>query len=126
MAKPQIPNFEETFKPFMAYAKLATEAAEKAFKMQMDSTKAYAKVGMDNMADGFKVTNFEQMTAYAEKQKDILKKTSDMMVADFKEYSAIGAEFVDSSRTMMEDTIKSSVAAATEATKAATKAATAK
>jgi len=43
-----------------------------------------------------------------------------MIVADFKEYSAIGAEFADSSRTMAEDTIKSSIDAAKEATKAAT------
>lgn len=120
MAKSQIPTFEETFKPFMAYAKLATETAEKAFKMQMDCTKAYTKIGMDNIADGFKVTNFEQMTAYAEKQKDVAKKASDMIIADFKDYSAIGAEFVDSSRTMVEDTFKSSMAAAKEATKAAT------
>ena len=120
MAKSQIPTFEETFKPFMAYAKLTTEAAEKAFKMQMDCTKAYAKIGMDNMTDGFKVTNFEQMTAYAEKQKDIAKKTGELMVSDFKDFSAIGAEFFESSRTMVEDTIKSSMTAAKAATKAAT------
>ena len=120
MAKSKIPSFEETLKPYMAYAKLATETAEKAFKMQMDCTKAYTKIGMDNLTDGFKVTNFEQMTAYAEKQKDIAKQTGDMMVADFKDLSAIGAEFIDSSRTMVEDTIKSSMTAAKEATKAAT------
>ena len=120
MAKPQIPSFEETFKPLMAYAKLATETAEKAFKMQMDCTKAYTKIGMDNMTDGFQVTNLEEMTAYAEKQQGVLKKTSDKMVADFQEYSAIGAEFLDSSRTMAEDTIKSTMTAAKQATKAAT------
>ncbi len=118
MAKPQIPTFEQTFEPFLAYGKLATEAGEKVFKMQMDSTKAYAKVGTDNLAEGFKVTNFDQMTSYAEKQKDILKKTNDMLIADAKAYADIGAEFFDSTRSLMEDTVKNTMTAAKEATKA--------
>jgi len=124
MAKSQIPTFEETFEPFLAYGKLATEAAEKALKLQMDSVKAYTKVGTDNIAEGFKVTNFDQMTSYAEKQKDVYKKTNDMLIADAKAYADLGAEFFDSARSLMEDTVKSSMTAATEATKAATKAAT--
>lgn len=120
MAKSQIPNFEAAFEPFMAYGKMAAETAETAFKMQMDSAKAYAKVGMDNVTEGFKVTDFDQMAAYAEKQKEVAKKTSDMMIADAKAYADLGAKFFDSARGLMEDSVKSSMTAAKEATKAAT------
>lgn len=123
MAKSQIPNFEAAFEPFMAYGKMAAETAETAetaFKMQMDSAKAYAKVGMDNVTEGIKVTDFDQMAAYAEKQKEVAKKTSDMMIADAKAYADLGAKFFDSARGLMEDSVKSSMTAAKEATKAAT------
>jgi phasin family protein len=113
------PNLKQTFAPFMAYSKLATEATEKAIKLQMDFTKAYAKVGLDNIAEGFKVTNFDQMTSYTEKQKDIFTKTNDMMVADSKSYADIGTEFFESARYLMEDTVKSTMTAVKEATKAA-------
>ena len=120
MAKPQIPTFEDVFEPFLAYGKLATEAAEKVFKIQMDSTKAFAKIGMENVSDGFKVTNFEQMTAYSEKQKGIFKTANDMIAADMKQYTDIGTELFENSRSLVEDTVKSSMEAAKTATKKAT------
>jgi phasin family protein len=119
-----IPTFEQTFEPFAAFSKLATEAAEKAYKMQLDCSKIYAKVGMDNISEGLKVSNFDQMTSYAEKQKDVYKKTNDMMIADAKSYADIGVSFFDSARLLIEDTAKSNMTAVKEATKVATKAVT--
>jgi phasin family protein len=120
----QIPTIKQAFEPFMAYSKLATEAAEKAIKLQTDCTKIYVKVGLDNIAEGFKVTNFDQMSSYAEKQKAVFKKTNDMIVADSKSYADIGTEFFESARFLMEDTVKSTMTAVKEATKEATKVAT--
>ena len=124
MMTSSIPTFEQTFEPFAAFTKLATEATEKAYKMQLACSKTYAKFGMDNISEGLKVSNFDQMTSYAEKQKDIYKKSNEMMIADAKAFADIGVEFFDSSRLLMEDTFKSNMTAAKEATKAATKAVT--
>lgn len=124
MITSSIPTFEQTFEPFAAFTKLATEAAEKAYKMQLACGKIYAKAGLDNISEGFKVTNFDQMTSFAEKQKDVYKKTNDMIIADAKAYADIGVEFFDSSRLLMEDTVKSNMTAVKEATKEVTKAAT--
>ncbi len=121
MSKTQIPTFEKTFEPFMAYGKMAADTAEKALKMQMDSVKAYTKLGMDNFADGVKVTDFDQMTAYAEKQKEVAKKTSDMFMADAKAYTDLGAKFFDSATVMFEDGVKSTMTAAKEAAKTTSK-----
>jgi len=115
-----IPTFEQAFEPFAAFSKLASEAAEKAYKMQLDCSKIYTKAGMDNISDGLKVTNFDQMTGYAEKQKELYKKTSNMMLADAKSYADIGVSFFDSARLLMEDTAKSNMSAVKEATKTAT------
>ena len=119
-----IPTFEQTFEPFAAFSKLATEAAEKAYKMQLDCSKIYAKVGMDNIAEVIKVSKFEQMTRYAEKKRDIYKQTNDMMIADAQSYADFGVSFFDSARLLMEDTAKSNMTAVKEATKVATKAVT--
>ncbi len=64
------------------------------------------------------------MTSYAEKQKDVYKKTNDMFIADEKTYADIGLSFFDSARLLMEDTAKSNMTAVKEATKVATKAVT--
>ncbi len=114
-----IPTFEQTFEPFAAFSKLATEAAEKAYKMQLDCSKIYAKVGMDNISEGLKVSNFDQMTSYAEKQKDVYKKTNDMFIADVKTYSDIGVSFFDSSGLLLEDTSNSNMIAVNEVSKVA-------
>lgn len=117
MAKSQVPSFEEVCQPFMAYSKMATETAEKAFKVQFDAAKALGKIGMDNFAEGLKVTNVEQMTEYAEKQKDIAKKSSDLFVADAKSLTDLGAKFFESSKALFEDSVKASMSAAQEAAK---------
>lgn len=123
MSTTTFPSFEEVFEPFMAYGKLATEATEKALKVQMDGVKKYSKMGMDNMAEGMKVTDLDQFTAYAEKQKSIYEKASQLMIADAKAYTDIGTKFFESSKALAEDTFKSSVEAAKEAGKEMTKAA---
>ena len=117
MSKTQIPTFEQTFEPFMAYGKMAADTAEKVMKLQMDSVKAYTKLGMDNFVEGLKVTDFDQMTSYAEKQKDVAKKTSDMFMADAKAYTDLGAKFFDSAKGMFEDSVKSTMTAAKEVVK---------
>jgi phasin family protein len=123
MATPAFPTFEEVFEPFMAYGKLATEATEKALKVQMDGMKKYSKMGMDNMTEGMKVTDFDQLVAYMEKQKTVYQKASEQMIADSKTYTDIGTKFFESSKALAEDTYKSSVEAAKEVTKEVTKAA---
>lgn len=125
MMTSSIPTFEQTFEPFAAFTKLATEAAEKAYKMQLACGKLYAKAGLDNMSEGFKVTNFDQMTSFAEKQKEVYEKNNEMLMADAKAYADIGVEFFDSSRLLMEDAVKSNMTAVNEATKAAAKKASA-
>jgi phasin family protein len=121
MTTSSLPTFEQTFEPFAAFTKLATEAAEKAYKMQLACSKTYAKFGMDNISEGLKVSNFDEMTNYAEKQKNIYKKSHEMLIADAKAYADIGVDFFDSSRVLMEETFKTNMTAAKEATKVATK-----
>ncbi len=99
-------NFEQTFGPFMAYGRIAVETAEKAAKIQMDSMKAYTKLGMDNLAEGLKVSNFDQMVAYTEKQKGIAKEAGDMFMDDTKAFADLNAKFFDGAKTIFEDGIK--------------------
>jgi len=120
MPKAQIPTFEEAFEPFMAYGKMAAESAEKAMKIQMDAVKAYSQLGMENFSEGLKVTDFDQMTSYAEKQKEVVKKANDMFMTDAKSLADIGAKFFDASKGMFEDNVKSSMEAAKEVAKKAT------
>ena len=120
MSKVAIPSYEEIFEPFMAYSKMAAESAEKVMKIQLDSVKAYSKLGMENFSEGLKVTDFDQMTAYAEKQKDVAKTASDMFMTDAKAYADIGAKFFDGAKGMFEEGVKSTMDAAKKAAKTAT------
>ncbi len=106
MATAQTQTFEQAFGPFMTYGRIAVETAEKAAEIQMDSMKAYTKLGMDNFADGLKVSNFDQLVAYTEKQKGIVKKASDMFMEDSKALADLNAKFFDGAKTIFEDSIK--------------------
>ena len=121
MSKAAIPSYEEIFEPFMAYGKMAAESAEKVMKIQMDSVKAFTQLGMENFSEGLKVTDFDAMTVYAEKQKDVVKKASDMFMTDAKACADIGAKFFDGAKVMFEDNVKSTMDVAKKATKSATK-----
>jgi len=90
---------------------MASEAAEKAFKVQMEGLKTYTEIGMANFSEGLKVTDMDSLTAYGEKQKDVFKKTSTQFNADAKKYTDIGTKFFESSKTLAEDAVKSAVAA---------------
>ena len=120
MSKVAIPSYEEIFEPFMAYSKMAAESAEKVMKIQMDSVKAYSKLSMENFSEGLKVTDFDQLTTYAEKQKDIAKKASDMFMTDAKACADIGTKFFDGAKGMFEDNVKSTMDTAAQAAKKAT------
>lgn len=120
MSKVAIPSYEEIFEPFMAYSKMAAESAEKVMKIQMDSVKAYSKLSMENFSEGLKVTDFDQLTTYAEKQKDIAKKASDMFMTDAKACADIGTKFFDGAKGMFEDSVKSTMDTAAKAAKKAT------
>ena len=119
MAKSQFPSFEEACQPFMAYSKMAADTVEKAMKVQFDSYKALNKIGMDNFAESLKVTNVEQMTAYAEKQKNVAKKTNDLLTADAKALTDLGAKFFEGSKALFEDSVKATMSAAEEVAKTA-------
>ena len=121
MSKAAIPSYEEVFEPFMAYGKIAAESAETVMKIQLDSVKAFTKLGMENFSEGLKVTDFDEMTAYAEKQKDVAKKASDMFMTDAKACADIGTKFFDGAKVMFEDNVKSTMDAAKKAAKSATK-----
>lgn len=121
MSNTYIPNFEQAFEPFMAYGKVAAETAEKAMKIQMDSVKGYTKLGMENFSEGLKVTDLDQMTAYAEKQKMVAKTANDMFMTDAKAFADLGAKFFESTKSMFEDSVKKSMSVAKEAAKSATK-----
>jgi len=83
----------------------------------MDSLKTYTDIGMENFSDGLKITDMESLSAYSEKQKDVFKKTSAQLNADAKKYTEIGTKFFESSKTLAEDAVTSTVAAAKKATK---------
>ena len=120
MSKLEIPSYEEIFTPFMAYSKMAAESAEKVMKIQMDAVKAFSKLGVENFSEGLKVADFDQMTSYAEKQKDVAKKASEMFRKDAKACADIGAKFYDGAKVLFEENVKSTVDAATKAAKTAT------
>lgn len=119
MAKSSAKKFEAAFEPYVEFNNMVVKTAETAFNMHMQSMQAFAKLGMDNVNAGLKVRTMDDMVAYAEKQKDVAQKASDMFVADAKAFADLNAKFVEEARTMVESNVKSTVAAATEATKAA-------
>ncbi|MGH1543848.1 MAG: phasin family protein [Arenicella sp.] len=119
MAKTTAKTMETAFEPFVEYNNIVIKTAETAFKMQMDSMQSYAKLGMENINEAFKVRTLDDVFSYADKQKDIAKTSSDMLVSDAKAFADLNAKFIDSTRTLIESNVKSTVEAATEAAKAA-------
>lgn len=118
MPKSSFKKMEAAFEPILEFNNLLAGTMEEAFNLQVESAQGYAKLGIDNINAGFKIRSVDDMMSYAESQKELAQKTSDMMIADAKSYSELGAKFVDSLRSMVESNMKTSVAAATDAVKA--------
>ena len=110
---------EAAFEPVIEFNNMIAKAAETAFNLQMESLQSYAKLGIDNVNAALKVRTMDDMASYAEYQKELAQKASDMMVSDAKSFADMSTKFLDGARTMIEGNVKSSVAAATEAVKAA-------
>jgi len=108
-------SFESAMKPVTEFNDFMIKTGESTFAKQVECYKAYAKIGMDNINDCFKVRSFEDMVAYTEKQKDVAQKTTDMFVSDAKAFTEINTKFVEEARSLIESNIKNSV----EAVKAA-------
>ena len=114
----QAKKVEVAFEPIVEFNNMVAKAAEAAFNLQMESLQAYTKLGIDNVNAGLKVRNADDMASYAELQKSLAQKASDMLVSDAKAFTELNTKFIDGARAMMEDGVKSSVAAATDAAKA--------
>lgn len=104
-------TFETAMKPVTEFNEFMIKTGEATFAKQVECYKAYAKIGMDNLNEGFKVRNFDDMVAFTEKQKDVAKKTTDLFVLDAKTFTKINTKFVEDARSMIETNIKKSVEA---------------
>lgn len=112
-------TFEAAMEPMVEFNGLVTKTLEESFNLQMASMQAYTKIGMENVKAGLKVRTVDDMASYAEMQKELAQKTSDMMMSDAKAMAAMGNKFMESSKTMMEGNMKTAAAAAADMTKVA-------
>lgn len=112
-------KIEDLFEPMIEFNNMLAKAAETTFNMQIASFQAYSKLGIENMNQALKIRSVDEMTAFAEAQKDMAKKVSDMIASDAKAFAEMSTKFYDNAKTMAEGNVKSTVAAATEVMKAA-------
>lgn len=112
-------TIEDMFEPMIEFNNMLVKAAETTFNMQIASFQAYSKLGIENMNQALKIRSIDEMTSYAESQKDMAKKVSDMLASDAKAFAEMSTKFYDNAKTMAEGNIKTTVAVATDAMKAA-------
>jgi phasin family protein len=112
-------KIEDLFEPVIEFNNMLAKAAETTFNMQIASFQAYSKLGIENMNQALKIRSVDEMTAFAEAQKDMAKKVSDMIASDAKAFAEMSTKFYDNAKTMAEGNVKTTVAAATEVMKAA-------
>lgn len=108
-------TFEAAMEPMVEFNGLVTKTLEESFNLQMASLQAYTKIGMENVKAGLKVRTMDDMASYAEMQKELAQKTSDMMMSDAKALADMGNKFIESSKTMMEGNMKTAAADMTKA-----------
>ncbi len=108
----QAKKVETAFEPVVEFNKMMVETAEAVFNMQMESLQTYTKLGLDNLNASLHVRNVDDMVAFTEKQKEIAQEASDRFTADAKAIAELNTRFVDETRTMVENNMKSAMAAA--------------
>jgi len=102
-------SFEDAMKPVAEFNNFMFKTSETTLAKQVECYKAYAKISMDNLNEGFKIRSFEDMIAYTEKQKDVAQKTSDLFISEAKNFTELNTKFVEEARTLIEKSVKNSV-----------------
>jgi phasin family protein len=106
-------KIESSMEPMLEYNTMMADAAEAVFTIEMNCARTLTKLGIDNLIAGMKVRTAGEMLGYAEAQKSLMGKMSDMYFADAKALADIGYKFMDSSFSLFESSFKSAAAAAT-------------
>ena len=108
----QSKQIEDTLAPFVAYNKLAIDAAEKALSLQVASVQKLAKLSFDNWNAIFNIQSAEDVKAYADKQQVVAKEVADIVTADVHVLGELNKTFLEDSGKLVEANVKKATAKA--------------
>lgn len=108
--------------PTRNYAKLAMDYTQKLFDAQMEATRTYTELGMQQARAALEIKDTNALQQYAEKQQAVAKDLGERVKADGEKVVALNQDFANEARKLVESSAQSASETATETVEAAKKA----
>lgn len=110
--------------PARSYARLAMDYTQKVMDAQIEATRTYTALGMQQARAALDIKDTTALQQYAEKQQTAARDLGERVKADGEKVVALNRDFADEARKLVEssaqsasETAKETVAAAQKATK---------
>ncbi|PWG64688.1 phasin family protein [Spiribacter halobius] len=104
--------------PARSYAALALDHLEQVVNAQIEASRAYAEVGLQQVRAALDVRDVQGFQAYAENQQKAAKEIGERVKSDATRFASLNEEFVGKTRKLVEDNVASAGKAASKATAA--------
>lgn len=88
-------QIEEVLAPARSLNELAFANVERLVNLQIDSTRKYADICLQNMREAFEIKDLSAAQAYMVKQREVAQNVTENLVNDAKAVAEIGRQYTD-------------------------------